>query len=312
MDHTAEMRAFVLAMDGGSFATAARKLGLTPSAISKLVSRLEARLGVRLVNRTTRSLALTAEGEVYLATGRRILESIAALEAEVAASAGRPRGLVRINTGVAFGLHQLVPAVPAFRAAYPEVELEIAMTDRIVDLATERADIAIRTALRLADSSLMSRRIADMERVICASPDYIARHGAPATPADLAGHDCIVFRGNTGLDHWPFRGPSAEILHVHVKGSVAVDNAEAMVQLAIAGVGIVRLGDLIVAEPIRRGELVPLLADVHVAESVPMWAVFAPGTQRTPRIRVLIDFLVERFGSAPWRCECATTTAAPR
>lgn len=310
MDHSAEMRAFVLAMDGGSFAAAARSLGLTPSAVSKLISRLEARLGVRLVNRTTRSLALTAEGEVYLATGRRILESIAALEAEVGASAGRPRGLVRINTGLAFGLHQLVPAVPEFRAAYPEVELEIAMTDRIVDLAAERSDIAIRTALRLADSSLMSRRIADMERIVCASPAYLARHGAPRSPADLAHHDCIVFAGGTALDRWPFRRPSGEVFQVHVKGTVAVDNAEAMVQLAIAGVGIVRLGDLVVADPIRRGQLVPLLVDAHVAEAVPMWAVFAPGTQRTPRIRVLIDFLIERFGSAPWRCDC-TAPAKP-
>jgi DNA-binding transcriptional LysR family regulator len=170
MDQLAEMRVFVRAIERGSFASAANDLNLTPSAVSKLVSRLEARLGVRLVNRTTRKLSLTAEGETYFDSGRRLVEAVDSLEQEVAASAAQPRGLLRINTAVSFGVRHLVPALIEFRQRYPEVRVSMSLTDRAVDLHAEQIDVAMRVG-PLTDSNLMSRKFSEIERIICASPE---------------------------------------------------------------------------------------------------------------------------------------------
>ena len=299
MDSAGEMASFVRAVELGGFSAAARSLGVTPSALSKLVTRLEARLGVRLLNRTTRQLALTPEGEAFFERSKHILEEIGAAEAEVARFRERPSGLLRVNVGTAFGLHQLAPAVPEFLARYPEMKLDITVTDRLVDLIEEGADVAIRTG-NLADSTLIARKICDWERLICASPAYLKKHGVPRKPDDLLKHNCIGVGGSPRLSRWPFETKQGTHI-VEVSGNVSANNAETLLQLAEAGLGIIRLGEVIVAESLREGRLVRLLADVHQPEPLSLQAVYPQGRHRSPKVAVFVEFLVARFGSMPWR-----------
>jgi DNA-binding transcriptional LysR family regulator len=292
------MAVFARAIERGSFSAAADDLGLTPSAVSKLVTRLEDRLGVRLLHRSTRRLALTQEGEIYLSRARQILADIDDAEAEVARMRGAPRGRLQINCGTAFGLHQLAPALGGFLARYPEIEIDLTVTDRIVDLVAEHADVAIRVG-RIADGPLSVRKLADLERVICAAPSYLARRGTPHSPADLVNHDCIVVT-QPGLDRWSFRGRET-IEVVEIVPRVTVDDAVAALHLAVEGVGIVRLVDVIVGEPLRQGRLVALLSDTNYVEPLPLSAVYLAGRHRLPKVRVFLEFLGEWCAHAPWR-----------
>jgi DNA-binding transcriptional LysR family regulator len=299
MDKPGEMRAFVRSVELGGFSAAARDLDLTPSALSKLVTRLEDRLGVRLMNRTTRKLALTAEGEAYFAHARRILTDIEEAESEVTRFSESPKGLLRINVGVAFGMHQLAPALPRFLERFPDIELDITVTDRVVDLVEEGADVAIRTGM-LRDSTLVAKKICDVHRMICASPTYLQRHGVPKVPADLRHHNCISISGAPQLRRWPFDAAGG-IETIDVTGNVSANNAETLLQLAATGVGIIRLADVIVADGIRAGWLVPLLTDVHHVEPLPLSAVYPHGKHKSPRVAAFVGFLVDTFSSAPWR-----------
>lgn len=294
-----EMAAFVRAVERGGFSAAARDLGLTPSAISKLVTRLEDRLGVRLLNRTTRRLALTPEGESYFHRSQRILADITEAEEEVGRSRAAPRGLLRVNVGTAFGMHQLAPALPEFLARHPEIQVELTITDRLVDLIEDGADIGIRLGA-LADSTLIARRICEVERVVCASPDYLRRHGTPKKPKDLLAHNCLSMANAPALRRWPFvAGDRVE--HVEVAGNVSASSADALLALAVRGLGVIRLSDVIVGAAIRDGDLVPLLDHVHHREALPLHAVYPQGRHRSPRVAAMTEFLVERFSKAPWR-----------
>ena len=186
MDQLAEMRVFVRAIERGTFAAAAGGLGLTPSAVSKLIARPEARLGVRLVNRTTRKLSLTAEGETYFQAGRRLIEAVDSLEQELAASAGHPRGFLRINTALSFGVQHLAPALIEFHRRFPNVRVSVSLTDRPVDLHAQQIDVAVRVGPS-SDSSLMSQKVGEVGRVICASPRYLKQFGVAAPTACRRG-----------------------------------------------------------------------------------------------------------------------------
>ena len=297
MDQLAEMRVFVRAIERGTFAGAAGDLGLTPSAVSKLVARLEARLGVRLVNRTTRKLSLTGEGETYFHSGCRLIEAVDSLEHEVAASGGHPRGLLRINTALSFGVQHLAPALIEFHRRYTDVRVSVSLTERPVDLHAEQIVVAVRVA-PLSDAHLMSRKIGEVGRVICASPRYIDQFGEPKSRADLTQHRCIAFTA-PGRGRWPFRTADRSVEYLEVAGIFASDNQECILQLALQGAGIARLGDYLVARPLRDGRLVALLADEHDPERTPAYAVFAPGAQKVPKVRVFLDFLTESFGREP-------------
>lgn len=299
MDAATDMRVFVRVVERGSFSAAADDLQLTPSAVSKLVTRLEDRLGVRLFHRTTRRLALTPEGETYHLRARDILAAIEDAETEVARSGTTARGRLRVNSGTAFVLHELAAALPDFLARYPDIEVELAVTDRMVDLLAENADVAIRTG-PIGDPSLVARKIADAERGLFAAPAYLERHGVPRTPDDLARHNCIVLSSIPAINRWPFHA-GAKVRIVQVTSRVIVDDAEVAMRLAVAGAGIVRLSDLLVGEAVRRGLLVPLLADQHVVEPIPVSAVYPQGRHRMAKVRAFVDFVVERFASAPWR-----------
>ena len=212
---------------------------------------------------------------------------------------GAPRGRLRINAGTAFGLHQLAPALADFLARYPEIDIDLSITDRLVDLIEEQADIAVRSG-HIPDGPFIQRKIADLQRVICAAPSYLARRGTPQVPADLKSHDCIVVAG-AGLNRWPFKTRSGGIDVVEVRPRVTTDDAEAALRLAIEGAGIIRLSEVIVGTPLRDGELVALLTDSHHVEPFPLAAIYPAGRQRLPRVAVFIEFLIERFAHAPWR-----------
>ena len=293
------MTAFVRAVETGGFSAAARDIGLTPSALSKLVTRLEDRLGARLMHRTTRRLQLTAEGEVFYARARAILTAMGEAEAEIAEAGASPRGLLRLHCGSAFGMHQLAPAIPRFLERHPAVEMDITISDQQPGTVEEGFDLAIRIG-SLEESSMVARRICNLERVICAAPGYLARHGTPRTPDELQQHNCLWITSLPALRRWPFDTDDG-IRVVHVGGNVVANNAETVLQLAVAGVGITRLTDVIVGDAIRSGRLVPILTGWHHVEPVPLFATYPGGRNLSPKVRAMVDFLVEEFAGAPWR-----------
>jgi DNA-binding transcriptional LysR family regulator len=290
---SAEMNAFVRVIERGSFAAAAADLGITPSALSKLVTRIEDRLGVSLLTRTTRRLVLTAEGELFVARSREILASIEAAEAEVTAASQVPRGHLRIAVGTVFGKQILGPALPVFLARYPDITVQLFVSDRQIDLVAEQVDVAIRSG-PLGDSTLVARKIGDARRVICASPLYLEKHGSPRVPADLLQHNCLTL---TGFTQWPFY-TSEGINRLAVSGTFASDNADLLLDIAVAGLGIARLADFVIARALQQGTLVPLLVDTHLSEPFPIHVVTVPGRHRTPRVKAFTDFMISQLNGA--------------
>ncbi len=238
---TSEMAIFQRVAERGSFAGAAQDVGLSPSAVAKLITRLEQRLGVRLINRTTRHLALTTEGEIYLDRVREILGAIEAAESEVASARASPRGHLRVHAFPVVAAHDLAPALPEFLARYPHITFDFMVTNRMVDLVGENVDVSLGMG-PLEDSGLVSRKIVDLRRVVCASPSYLARHGWPAEPADLAHHACLILSRNPGSASWPFR-VNGKLTRIDVRGPVSADSADMLLQLAIGGAGILRLSE---------------------------------------------------------------------
>jgi DNA-binding transcriptional LysR family regulator len=294
-----EMGVFERVVERGSFAAAAEDVGLSPSAVSKLVARLEQRLGVRLINRTTRSLALTAEGKIYLNRSREILAAIEATEAEIASARLSPSGRLRVQAPpVMIGDH-FGPALSDFLARYPRLTVEFLVTNRPIDLVAENVDVAMRTG-SLPNSSMVATKVIDLTQFICASPEYLARHGRPKVPEDLGRHQCLILNGIPDPAVWTFRKGSERVA-VEIKGAVSADSSDVLLRLAVEGVGIVRLGELAVARALRNGLLEPLLLDMQVSEGYPLWALMPPGRQRSPKVKVFLDFLRERLGQAPWR-----------
>lgn len=303
-----EMAAFVRSVELSGFSAAARELSLPPSALSKLVSRLETRLGVRLLNRTTRRLALTAEGTLFFERCRGILTDIEDAENAVMRSRERPRGRLRLHVGVGFAMHQVVPALPRFFKRYPEVQVDLVIEDRNVDLVKENIDISVRPGPP-ADTSMVVRKVCEFERVVCASPEYLSRHGAPRSPDDLAKHHCILISGFPGRGRkWFFEMPSGR-REVEIIPGTTANNADCVLRFALMGLGIVRLNEFIVAEAIREGRLVRVLIDYHCADAVPMLALYPHMRHRLPRVAAMLQFLVATFEHAPWR---TTPTKAKR
>jgi DNA-binding transcriptional LysR family regulator len=279
-------------VERGSFAAAAGDLGITPSALSKLVSRIEDRLGVRLLTRTTRRLVLTAEGELFVARSRDILASIEAAEAEVTAASRTPRGHLRISVGTTYA-RQILAALPDFLARYPEITVELLVSDRQVDLVAEQVDLAIRSGW-LGDSTLVARKLHDAKRLICASPRYLEKQGSPRVPADLLRHNCLTLAGFGQFNEWPFH-TSEGINRLAVSGSLATDNADVLLDATVAGLGIARLADFVVARARQEGALVPLLEETHLSEPFPVHVVTVPGRHRTPRVKAFTEFMAAQM-----------------
>ena len=299
MDRTAEMAAFVRTVQNGGFTAAARAMDLTPSAVSKLVTRLEDRLGVRLLQRSTRRIEITPEGDAFFRRARDILGALDEAEAEVMETRSSPRGRLRLVCGAAFGAHQLTPVVPEFLALYPKITLDLTLTDVRARSREENFDLALRVG-PLDDSSVVARRICSLERLVVASPNYLEANGCPQHPDELVHHRCLWNSSLPALRDWPFKeGDGLRI--IHVDGPVGVNNNETLMNLALAGVGIARLRDLMGGGALRTGTLMRILAAHAHQEPVTLFATYASGRNLSPKVRVMIDFLTERFGSAPWR-----------
>jgi DNA-binding transcriptional LysR family regulator len=293
---SAEMNALVRVIERGSFAAAAGDLGLTPSALSKLVTRIENRLGVRLLTRTTRRLVLTAEGELFVARSREILASIEAAEAEITAASRTPRGHLRVSVATTYAKQILGPALPLFLGRYPDITVELLVSDRQIDLVAEQVDVAIRFGW-LGDSTLVARKIADARRLICASPLYLKKHGSPRVPADLLQHNCLTATGSAQFNQWPFHTDEG-INRLAISGTFASDNADLLLDAAVAGLGIVRLADFVVARALQEGALVPLLEETHLSEPFPIHVVTVPGRHRAPRVKAFTEFMISQLDDA--------------
>jgi DNA-binding transcriptional LysR family regulator len=291
-DRARAMAIFVTAIDHGSFSAAGRALGLTPSAVSRTVDRIEARLGVRLLLRSTRALTPTAEGLAYLQAARRILADLDDTEQQIA-DQGTPRGRLRISAALSHGRLCIVPLLGAFARRYPHILVDIALTDTLVDVAAGQADVAIRFG-PLSDSGLTARKLGESRRVIVAAPDYLERHGVPMVPEDLHGHNCLNFNFRRSEPVWPFLRDGDEF-SLTMRGSIEANNGETLGQLAAQGVGIARVGAFSVASDITSGALIPLLEDYNPGDIEQINAVFVGGPHLPARVRVFVDFLVEHL-----------------
>jgi DNA-binding transcriptional LysR family regulator len=291
-DRARSLEIFAAVMREGSFSAAGRMLGLTPSAVARSIDRIEARLGVRLLLRSTRTLTPTAEGQAYLQTARRILADLDDAERQLA-DQGAPRGRLRISAALSHGRLCIVPLLGEFAALYPHILIDIALSDGIVDIAAGQADVAIRFGA-LADSLLTARKLGESGRVIVAAPDYLARHGTPLAPEDLHAHNCLNFNFRRAEPIWPFRRGSEDIV-LSVRGNIEANNGETLGQLAAAGVGVARVGAFSVVDDIAAGRLVPILEDFNPGDVELIHAVFVGGSQTPARVRVFVDFLAQRL-----------------
>lgn len=296
INRSGEIEVFVRVVDRGTLSAAAETLDMTPSAVSKLIGRLEDRLGARLLNRTTRKLRLTPEGAAFYESGVRILGEIEAAEREAAAGAV-PRGRLRVNCNVPFGQHYLMPLMPAFLAAHPEIAVDISLTDRVVDLLEERADVAIRAG-PLRDSRLVARKLWQSRMVMVAAPAYLEKHGAPHSPADLAGHNCLDFCFSRLVEGWPFRDADGGALVFHPQGNALVSDGEAMRLAAMSGLGLARLSRFHIVRDLAAGSLVPVLEEFNPGDEEALHAIYVgQGGHLPARVRAFLDFLASHVNA---------------
>lgn len=299
MRQSEEMYAMVRVAERGGFTAAAEDIGLTPSAVAKVVARLEQRLGVRLLNRTTRRATLTAEGERYVARARQILAAIEDCEADVSAQAAAPRGEIRVACATGVGFETLVAALPAFGAQYPDIRIVFSIAARRVDIVENQIDIAIRLGA-LPDSALVVRRLATFQRLLCAAPSYLQRSPPIEQPDDLLQHECLYSTAGDNLGQWPFR-EGGRIRTIQVASRYLFDDGMACYRAAVAGVGIIRLSNEQAARALKDGRLVPVLEDFHVPDTVQLNALMPSGRQNSPKVRAFLDFMADAYEREGWR-----------
>jgi DNA-binding transcriptional LysR family regulator len=293
MDRLETLTVFRKVAEGGSFSGAARELGLSNAAVSKHIARLEAELGARLIDRTTRRMSLTEAGRAYFERCARILDDLAEADQAVSHLASAPRGLLRVTAPAAFGVPYLSRLLPEFLARWPEVSVDLSFNDRFVDLVEEGIDLALRIRTDLPDSQLVVRRLATVERVLCAAPAYLARRGEPKHPRELADHDCLIYTLAASPREWRFEGPDGPVT-VAVGGRFRANNGQAVLAAAEAGLGIAMAPSFTVAAGLREGRVKPLLCDWPIAPHG-LYVVYPPGRHLSPKVRAFADFLAERF-----------------
>ncbi|ATB35981.1 Transcriptional regulator, LysR family [Cystobacter fuscus] len=276
----------------GSFTAAARALGVTKATVSKQVMHLENTLGMRLLHRTTRKLSPTAEGEALYVRCRRMAEELEAAEAEVMHLRSKPRGRLRVSVPMTFGLQHIVPAVPEFLNRHPEIEFDLQLDDRVVDLVEQGFDVSVRIA-ELPDSSLTVRKLATSRRVVCATPEYLKRHGTPRKPEELRQHRCLQYTYLASGTTWRMSGHGEDFL-VPVGGPLQANSSLALKAAVLANIGIGQFPLFVVFEELRSGRLVSVLED-YTLPRLTIWAVHASGRTVTPKVRAWVDFLVRRF-----------------
>jgi DNA-binding transcriptional LysR family regulator len=288
-----ELQVFLRVVETGSFSEAARALLMTPSTVSKLIARIEKRLGVRLIERSTRRLSLTDEGKLFYERGGALLTDFDAFERDLAQGASKTGGTVKVNASVGFGTIALVPLLSDFWTAHPNIVVDLSLSDEMVDLYLDRTDIAFRVG-SLADSSMVARRIGIAQRKIVASPAYLARRGRPHTIADLDHHNCLGFNFRRAAPVWPLRD-AGRIVNRMVGGTLLANNGETVRHLAVAGVGLARLADYHVRDDLAAGRLVELLSGSGHVDEEEIHALHIGGKLVPQRIRVFLDFLVPRL-----------------
>ncbi|MBN9221970.1 MAG: LysR family transcriptional regulator [Mesorhizobium sp.] len=297
MDRLECDRMFVAVMEAGSFARAAERLRTSPGQASKLVSRLEHELGVRLLNRTTRALAATEAGRAYFERMRVLLADFDAVEEAVRNVSSTPRGRLRVTAPVSFGATQLAPVLVEFAKQFPQIELDVNFSDRVVSLVDEGFDVAIRIGSP-ADSSLIARRLCEARIVACASEAYLREHEMPRVPADLVSHDCIIDTNFREPGVWLFREPDGGETSIGVAGRLRFSNAEVALAAAEAGLGVTRAPSFIAGPRFHAGRLVPLLREFET-DPLAIYALYPPGLYLAIKVRVFVDFLVACFRGEP-------------
>jgi len=312
MDRASEMLIFVRCVEQGSFSAAARDMDLTPSAISKQIRRLEDRLGARLFNRTTRRISLTEIGRDFYDRCSRIMLDIEAAEESVSSQQGLVRGTLRVSATAAFARGEVLPRMPLFLERYPELTVEMELTDRSVDLVEEGVDCAIMLQEQVDDPSLISRKLAVNRRIIVATPGYVNKHGAPQNPEDLLSHNCLTLYNVTRFNDWEFGLPDGSHRLIHVDGNLRANTAGALYEACLAGVGLARLSTWLVAPRIRDGQLVQLLPEFS-QEASAYFVLFPQGRHLSRKVRAFVDFLVEEFTPVPpWEQDDLDLAAARR
>lgn len=296
MDRFIEMQAFAAVIDAGSFIGAADALGRSKAAVSRYVSELEARLGVRLLHRTTRRLSLTPEGEVFLSRCRDVLSKLEEAEAEITSQGDTARGLLRVNVPVTFGIRRLAPLWGAFRDRHPQVRLDITLADRVVDLVEEGYDLAVRIG-RLGSSSLVARRLAVTRLLICASPGYLKARGIPTDPGQLAEHAVIGYSYGSAGDEWQLEGPEGAV-SVRTRPCIHTNNGDTCRAAALADQGIILQPDFVVGDDIEEGTLVELMPEYSAGE-LGVHVIYPSRTHIAPKVRALIAFLAEYLAQTP-------------
>ena len=297
MDKLLEMQVFAAVVDAGSFVGASDALEMSKPAVSRYVAELESRLGVRLLNRTTRKLSLTEEGDVFYARCKALLDNVEEAEAEITARKGEAAGLLKVTAPQTFGLLYLAPLWALFMARHPKVRVDVMLSDRVTDLVEEGFDLAVRIA-RLPSSSLVSRKLATTRMILCASPAYLKRRGQPKTPADLVNHEIASYSLLSMGETWEFDGPDGHVV-APVSPRLRSNSGDTCRAVALAHGGIILQPSFLVGADIRAGTLVELMPEFRSIR-LDMFAVYPSRKFVSPKVRLLIDFLVETFRRPPW------------
>ncbi|HEY0124912.1 MAG TPA: LysR substrate-binding domain-containing protein [Rhizobium sp.] len=301
MDRFAALNAFVAVVEHGGFAPAARRLGQAPSSLTRQLNVLEDSLGTLLMNRSTRSVTLTEAGQQYYEEARRILEDLMNADRAVSELSGPPSGLIKVTMPVAFGRLHVAPALPAFLRQYPQIRLDLHLSDAVTNLVEDRLDIAIRLGA-LSSSNLLARKLAPHRRIICASPDYLGERGTPGEPGDLARHNCLLFDYQTTEHSWTLARDDKRT-KVVVTGNLRANNSEVLREAAIGGAGLLLMPTWLVGGDIAAGRLTPVL-DQWIAspgaEEGAIWAVYQPNRRGSRKVASFIDFLAQHFGAHPY------------
>lgn len=297
MDIASQMILFANVVDHGSFSATARSLGLTPSAVSKQISQLEDKLGVRLLNRSTRHVTTTLEGRSFYERCAQISAEVHRAEELAQSFSGRPQGNLRIAATVAFGKARLMPLMPAFTASYPALKVELELTDRHIDLSDSEFDLAIRFPEQISDTSLVACKLGSSKRLLCAAPSYIAAHGMPKSPADLKNHNCLRISTVSHWNDWHFKRGD-ETWTYAASGNFNANSADAVYHATLAGLGIAQLSSYLVEADIASGNLITLLPD-YEEDPTDIFAVYSDKRNLSPKVRVFIDYMVEHFRTLP-------------
>ncbi len=306
MNKFEDIQAFVAVVEAGSFTAAADRLGLDKSVLSRRLAALEKRLGVELIQRTTRAQRLTELGQDYYTRSQRILADLEEAESSLQQAHGALKGSLRVALPLSFGVRHMGRPIAQFQNLHPDIRLDLDLNDRRVDLIEENVDVAIRIG-QLQDSSLIARRLFDSRLIACASPHYLSKHGIPTTPEELRQHNCLVYSNLRDPDVWTYDHPSGTHRSLRINAVLRASSGDFLCNAAAQGLGVVNLPTFVAAEHIRRGVLRPILTDV-VWPTTPAHAIYPPTRHVSYRVRAFIDFLVEKFAGVPvWDRDCAKT-----